>query len=121
MVSVCKMQEQKDLPDYYNWSARREPSWGYRLIVREGSVTRNVERNITMRVFFMWLVRLLNPMQRYYNYEEAPNPETQRFYDMLKSVDIPLNERCTNYSRMSVMARLLNIKSENNMFEKCFD
>lgn len=61
------------------------------------------------------------PETAYYNYKKAPNPEAHWFYDMLKSIDTSLYEGCTKYSQFSTIVRLLYIKSENNMSEKCFD
>ena len=40
---------------------------------------------------------------------------------MLRAADTPIWEGCQNHSQLSVVARLLNIKSENNMSEKCFN
>lgn len=53
--------------------------------------------------------------------EEPPNPEAQRFYDMLKAADNELWPGCTKHSQLSVVARLINMKSENNISERCFD
>ncbi|KAI5666554.1 hypothetical protein M9H77_16407 [Catharanthus roseus] len=61
------------------------------------------------------------PNAAYYNYEEVPYLEAKWFYDMLKSVVTPLYEGYTKYSLLFAIVRLLNIKSENNMLEKCFD
>ncbi|KAH6783195.1 hypothetical protein C2S52_008154 [Perilla frutescens var. hirtella] len=53
--------------------------------------------------------------------EEAPNPEAQRFFDMLQVADNELWPGCRNHSQLSVVARLMNLKSENGISEKCFD
>lgn len=53
--------------------------------------------------------------------DEAPNPEAQRFYDMLKAADCELWPGCTKHSQLSVVARLMNLKSEHNISERCFD
>ncbi|XP_065874236.1 uncharacterized protein [Euphorbia lathyris] len=53
--------------------------------------------------------------------EEEPNPESRKFFDMLRSLDEELYDGCENHSVLSMMARLLNIKSENHMTERCFD
>ncbi|KAI5652994.1 hypothetical protein M9H77_30181 [Catharanthus roseus] len=103
------------LPNYYNWTAHGEMSWGYRPIVWEGSVTRNVESNTYCESIFDMAGLDFEPNAAYYNNKDAPNPKAQRCYDMFKSVDTPLYEGCTKYSQLSTMARLLNIMSENNM------
>ena len=47
--------------------------------------------------------------------EEPPNPRAQEFFNMLEAVESELWSGCKNYSLMSVVARLLNIKSEHHM------
>ncbi|KAH6827835.1 hypothetical protein C2S53_015258 [Perilla frutescens var. hirtella] len=53
--------------------------------------------------------------------EETLNPDAQRFYDMLKVADKELWPDCEQHSQLSLVARLMAIKSENNMSEKYFD
>ncbi|MEJ1821277.1 hypothetical protein, partial [Escherichia coli] len=53
--------------------------------------------------------------------EEEPNAEARKFYDMLDAVDKPLWPGCSNHSQLSVVARLLSWKAENNISEKGFD
>ncbi|KAI5653869.1 hypothetical protein M9H77_31056 [Catharanthus roseus] len=42
-----------------------------------------LKATLTVRVFFMLLGPDFELDATYYNYEKAPNPEVQRFYDML--------------------------------------
>ncbi|KAI5658534.1 hypothetical protein M9H77_27327 [Catharanthus roseus] len=60
-------------------------------------------------------------IKAYYNYEEALNPEAQRFYDMLKSVDTSLYEGCTKYSHLSAMSELyvLLYKQKGQWVDTC--
>ncbi|XP_065857931.1 uncharacterized protein [Euphorbia lathyris] len=53
--------------------------------------------------------------------EEEPNSESRKFFDMLRSLDEELYVGCETTSVLSIVARMLNIKSENNMTERCFD
>ncbi|KAK4421458.1 hypothetical protein Salat_2096400 [Sesamum alatum] len=53
--------------------------------------------------------------------EQPPNPETQNFSDLLKDADEPLWDVCKNHTKLSAVAQLLNIKSEYNMPEACYD
>ncbi|XP_031104166.1 uncharacterized protein LOC116007591 [Ipomoea triloba] len=53
--------------------------------------------------------------------EESPNPEAQKFYDMLKAVDQELWPGCKKHSQLSLIARLISLKSENHISEKCFN
>ncbi|XP_019170987.1 PREDICTED: uncharacterized protein LOC109166492 [Ipomoea nil] len=52
--------------------------------------------------------------------EESPNPEAQKFYDMLKAADQELWPECKKHSQLSLVARLMSLKSENHISEKCF-
>ena len=47
--------------------------------------------------------------------QEVPNPNAQKFYDMLIAGDKNL------WDQMSTVARLLHMKSENHFSERCFD
>jgi hypothetical protein len=42
---------------------------------------------------------------------EPPNAEAQKFYDMLQAADTPIWEGCSSHSQLSLVSRLLNIKS----------
>nr|GLL21135.1 uncharacterized protein LOC109179592 [Ipomoea trifida] len=53
--------------------------------------------------------------------EESPNPEAQKFYDMLKAADQELWPGSKKHSQLSVIARLMSLKSENHISEKCFN
>nr|GMD61463.1 uncharacterized protein LOC109179592 [Ipomoea batatas] len=53
--------------------------------------------------------------------EESPNPEAQKFYDMLKAADQELWPGSKNHSQLSLVARLMSLKSENHISEKCFN
>nr|GMD78557.1 uncharacterized protein LOC109168299 [Ipomoea batatas] len=53
--------------------------------------------------------------------EESPNPEAQKFYDMLKAADQELWPGSKKHSQLSVVARLMSLKSENHISEKCFN
>lgn len=53
-----------------------------------------------------------------YTYEEAPDPETQKFYDMLKTVETPL---CKTDWQFSATAELLSIKSETHWTQNSFE
>ncbi|KAL2230660.1 UNVERIFIED_CONTAM: hypothetical protein Sindi_1660400 [Sesamum indicum] len=53
--------------------------------------------------------------------EQPPNPEAQKFSDLLKDADEPLWDGCKNHTKLSAVSQLLNIKSEYNMPEACYD
>jgi hypothetical protein len=50
------------------------------------------------------------------NIGESSNPNAQQFYDLLMVANTSLRDGYTNRSELSIVARLLNIKSE-----KCFN
>lgn len=52
---------------------------------------------------------------------EPPNPEAQRFYDLLEAAQRPLWPGCTNNTELSVAARIMSIKSDYNVPQKCVD
>ncbi|XP_039133289.1 uncharacterized protein LOC120270354 [Dioscorea cayenensis subsp. rotundata] len=55
------------------------------------------------------------------NEEEMPNPTTQKLYDMLDTAKEPLWPGCESHTQLSAVARLLTIKSEFQMSERCYD
>ncbi|XP_057997364.1 uncharacterized protein LOC131176329 [Hevea brasiliensis] len=53
--------------------------------------------------------------------EEPPNRNAQDFLDMLRATEEPLFSGCMTHTPLSVVCRLLNIKSEFNMSENCYN
>ncbi|XP_019166858.1 PREDICTED: uncharacterized protein LOC109162622 [Ipomoea nil] len=53
--------------------------------------------------------------------EKSPNPEAQKFDDMLKAANQELWPGCKKHSQLSLVARLMSLKSENHISEKCFN
>ncbi|KAH6800555.1 hypothetical protein C2S52_001019, partial [Perilla frutescens var. hirtella] len=53
--------------------------------------------------------------------EEAPNPKAQCFYDMLAAEDKELWSGYENHTLLSLVARLMALKSEHHFLERCFD
>lgn len=53
--------------------------------------------------------------------EETLNPKAHRFYDILRAADNEMWSGCINHSQLSLVARMINLKSENNISEKCSD
>ena len=61
-----------------------------------------------------------------FRYEEStvvdgPNVNATSFYIMLEATQQLLYEGCSTYSELSTAMRLLSIKSEHNMSNRCFD
>ncbi|KAL4573042.1 hypothetical protein LXL04_019835 [Taraxacum kok-saghyz] len=53
--------------------------------------------------------------------EEEPNTADKKFFDMLKAADKDLWSGCKKATQLSVVSRLLNIKSDYRMPEQCYD
>ena len=55
------------------------------------------------------------------NHEE-PNLDAWQFYDMLDAANQPIYDGCREgMSRLSVASRIMNIKTDNNLYEICMD
>ncbi|KAL3624991.1 hypothetical protein CASFOL_031659 [Castilleja foliolosa] len=52
---------------------------------------------------------------------EPPNPEAQKFFDLLNAAKQSLYPGCQNHNQLSLVARLMNLKSENGISQKCYD
>ncbi|XP_057779596.1 uncharacterized protein LOC130998182 [Salvia miltiorrhiza] len=55
------------------------------------------------------------------NIEEPPNPKAELLYNMLKAADKELWPGCKTHSQLSLVARVMSLKAEGNMSERCFD
>ena len=52
---------------------------------------------------------------------EPPNPEAQKFFDMLSTVNKELWPGCQRHLQLSLVARMLNMKAEHHMSQREFD
>jgi hypothetical protein len=52
---------------------------------------------------------------------QAPNPEAQKFYDLLGSFNRPLWEGCDRHTELSAAIRLMTIKAENTVSHTCYN
>jgi len=53
--------------------------------------------------------------------EEEPNADATRFFDLLKDCDEPLWDRCTNHSKLLVVAQVVTVKSNHGLSETSCD
>ena len=53
--------------------------------------------------------------------EENPNPEAQKFFDMLATTQAPLWEGCKHHSKLLASLACLSLKFDYNMSEGCFN
>ncbi|WRX23436.1 Transposase-associated domain - like 2 [Theobroma cacao] len=53
--------------------------------------------------------------------EEDPNPNASSFYSLLSTTEEPLWSGCPKHTTLLTVLQLLNVKSEYNLSESCFD
>ncbi|XP_054817658.1 uncharacterized protein LOC129317338 [Prosopis cineraria] len=53
--------------------------------------------------------------------DDPPSHNAQKFYEMLETAKEPLYEGCSRHTPLSAISRLLNIKSEFNLSENCYN
>ena len=53
--------------------------------------------------------------------EKSPNPTAQNFYDMLNAANQEVWPNFQTHSQLSAIARMLHIKSEHRLSERCYD
>ncbi|KAL3635525.1 hypothetical protein CASFOL_020072 [Castilleja foliolosa] len=54
-------------------------------------------------------------------HDETPNAAAQSFYDLLDAGKKPLYPGCEKHTLLSFVSRLMNIKAENNISQKCYN
>ena len=52
---------------------------------------------------------------------EESNPKMKIFFEMLNDANNPLYDGCKNYSQMSIIGRMTNLKTEHNCSERMYD
>ncbi|XP_065867486.1 uncharacterized protein [Euphorbia lathyris] len=117
----CKLHLYKYgfIPNYFEWVNHGEPY--------VGNSSRQVDDDVDghhhdpISPFRQCVYDAAGPELEAHIPEEEPNPESKKFFAMLSSLDEELYPGCDNHSVLSMMARLLNIKSENHITERCFD
>ena len=130
--SMCKNQKfietenvkfhlvQKDfVVDYYEWRFHGETTTCTNYERGEGHtsayVTESPDRYHT-------LVRDVSGLDLDFDtMEESPNPIAKKLYEMLQAANQALWPKCEKHSQLSAVARLLNIKSEYHLLERCYD
>lgn len=113
-IIISHLYRKGFVSDYTNWSCHGEPT-----ILLYPSPERTSGNSYCDMVVDG--VGLNFDVEHSTNLEDPPNADAQKLYEMLKAVDTPIWDGCVNHSVMSIVARLLSIKSENNMSEKCFN
>ncbi|KAF7802611.1 hypothetical protein G2W53_041722 [Senna tora] len=104
---------------YLNWTIHGENAWG-----GEGSAFNDATDDEDTRNPYVDMVvdaarGRLDP--NFECMEEDPNPSASKFYQLLEDADEPLWDGCYNHTKLSAVSQLLNLKSEFNMSQSCFD
>ncbi|VFQ90250.1 unnamed protein product [Cuscuta campestris] len=87
----------------------------YKKYEREGVVSQEWVDNVVEFVEYFAPTRTNSVL------EEEPNSTDKQFFEMLKAADTDLWPGSSKTSQLSAVARLLNIKSEHNLSERCYD
>ncbi|KAJ7942534.1 Transposon protein, putative, CACTA, En/Spm sub-class [Quillaja saponaria] len=106
------------VPNYKLWTVHgelciSEPSSSFSGTVRGDNPYKNMVLDVAGPKFVPDTERIIEP--------EEPNPEAARFYSILRDADESLWTGCTKHSKLSAASQFLNIKSECNMTEACYD
>lgn len=111
------------MPNYHNWTCHGELFLGlnvgiYMSSERETTSISVEESSTIIEMIFDTTRPSFDPNFANYIYEETPNLEVHKFYDMLKPVETPLWEGCKTDSQLSATEELLSIKSKNHWIQK---
>ena len=108
------------IPNYYEWTRHGEMSIHRSIEQPEGQENLHMEIE-GINPYQQMVFDAAGPEFQAQDAEEAPNLVAQKLFDMLDALNDELWPWCKKYSRLSAFARLLNIKFENHMSERCFD
>jgi Transposase family tnp2/Domain of unknown function (DUF4218)/Transposase-associated domain len=101
--------------DYYVWSHHGEED-----II---SSSENIEVGGSSNAFVDMVQDVAGPNfdVNDFELEEPPNPEAQKFFDMLQAAKQPLFAGCEKFTQLSYVARMMNMKSEDGISQKSYD
>ncbi|KAK2455713.1 hypothetical protein QL285_003139 [Trifolium repens] len=106
------------MENYLNWTIHGENQWG------DSSSMSNVhdEEMETRNPYVDMVIDAMgDDLSEDQNLEEDPNPSASNFYTLLRDADEPLWVGCHKHTKLSAVTQLLNLKSELNMSESCYD
>ncbi|RDX61224.1 hypothetical protein CR513_60565, partial [Mucuna pruriens] len=107
------------MEDYINWTIHGNDRWSDS---SSTSIVHDEElgpRNPYVDMVIDAASDQLNLEDRYL--EEDPNLLALKFYTWLRDADKPLWDGCHKHTKLSIIIQLLNLKSEFNMRESCYD
>nr|GEU46707.1 hypothetical protein [Tanacetum cinerariifolium] len=104
------------LSSYTAWSEHGKSSTSD---VNEPDVPRdNVQRENRYREME---IDAAGPDLREFFAKEAPNSNAAKFFELVRCADEPLWDGCQNHNRLSAVSLLMNVKSDCNMSESCYN
>ena len=107
------------IPNYFVWDKHGElPSQRINRELPNRAKIVNLARNMVIDTYGSQFEDLIfeapTPSQ-------PPNPEAKRFFDLLYKADEPLYKGCEGHKTLSTISRMLNIKSDFNMSQSCYN
>ncbi|XP_072076225.1 uncharacterized protein [Arachis hypogaea] len=103
---------------YTNWTAHGEERW----VEQDATnVTQEHEEENTNPYVDMVIDAAGDNLNVMKGLEEDPNPSASKFYKLLRSADEPLWDGYTKHTILSAVTQLVNLKSEFNMSESCYN
>ena len=112
------------MEDYYQWTSHGEPYLFATTVASSSNSANNEDRSREDNRYREMVMDVAGPSfvgNEEMTIEEEPNVQAKRFYDLLKAAEEPLYDGCGNHSQLSVLTRMLSIKSDYNIPRACFD
>nr|GEV83499.1 hypothetical protein [Tanacetum cinerariifolium] len=111
--------------NYYQWTSHGEPEVGSSSMQPNCNTSSNGDNegpNPCHNIILEAAGHDFNPnSHENVSQPQPPDPKTKRLYELLHQADEPLWPGCTKVSQLSLVLRMLNIKSESRMTEKIYD
>jgi hypothetical protein len=101
---------------YTNWILHGEDQWGE----SSSASTSHHEETETRNPYVDMVIDAMDD-DLSEDLEEDPNPSASKIYSLLRDANEPLWDGCLKHSKLSAVTQLLNLKSEFNMSERCYD
>lgn len=99
---------------YYEWICHGE---GFKPSAHTSSTTMPLKESNSSDMIPQMVLEKVSPDFNVDATKEPPSREAKK----LKVTDVPIWNGCTKFSQLSLVSRLLKMKSENDMSEKCFN
>ncbi|XP_043815326.1 uncharacterized protein LOC122724434 [Manihot esculenta] len=111
------------VPNYYRWTSHGE-CWddqGNTSVQLSDTIMENNFRSEANGRYHEMVLEGFGLPPQIESMEEAPNAEAQKLYEMLQAANEELWPGCNKHTKLSTVARLMNMKLEHHFSVKCFD